>query len=157
MFGTHSRGIFLVRRMRTSDSLPRKATSAPFSRPRAARPCGYGFESRRHKTRTIKLPRFRGGVFDCSWLGMRDSNPRMADSESAALPLGESPMNSTCAGDNIENPRWRKSKIVIRRTPRAGCAVAKPTLSRSWTAASSPSSLPDTGSRTVFQCLIRAL
>ena len=26
------------------------------------------------------------------WLGMRDSNPRMAESKSAALPLGESPM-----------------------------------------------------------------
>ena len=29
--------------------------------------------------------------FKFSWLGMRDSNPRMAGPEPAALPLGESP------------------------------------------------------------------
>ena len=32
---------------------------------------------------------------DChfSWLGMRDSNPRMLVPETSALPLGESPMD----------------------------------------------------------------
>ena len=29
---------------------------------------------------------------DFLWLGMRDSNPRIPDSESGALPLGESPV-----------------------------------------------------------------
>ena len=31
------------------------------------------------------------GVFYLSWLGMRDSNPRMVGPEPTALPLGESP------------------------------------------------------------------
>ncbi len=30
-------------------------------------------------------------ILKFKWLGMRDSNPRMAESKSAALPLGESP------------------------------------------------------------------
>ena len=35
------------------------------------------------------------GQFLHSWLGMRDSNPRMVGPEPTALPLGESPVHKT--------------------------------------------------------------
>ena len=41
---------------------------------------------------SISLPGFVLQI----WLGMRDSNPRMLGPEPSALPLGESPVHSTC-------------------------------------------------------------
>jgi hypothetical protein len=44
-----------------------------------------------------------------SWLGREDSNLRMAESKSAALPLGYAPPNRQC-GERISF--WRRRKIM---------------------------------------------
>ena len=60
----------------------------PLARPGIGAPPSAGAPSLQNM-KTKNTPYGRG--FVSSWLGMRDSNPRMVGPEPTALPLGESP------------------------------------------------------------------